>query len=279
MNATATNITLKTMGGAAAQGPWFTATFVPTLINRVADLVAAPFLYPQMVYILTPMLITLVLMEFYFGRYKDEELGWNTAVGHALVLIFVGIDLLKTVYPSVTPSTMATHVWMDLGRFSSGETISTIIAIAVLTYGFFLLIMDFFHWLPKGLAFFVSGTLQVDLLAYLAIVLVYTNNARVHPIALDGYTFLAAILLFLGLWGIFGFIHVLEPEKKDKRDWELLAKKRRQIMANDEEARTARPLADVSNDEVVAAGETESTVIVPVGEISALKERAPSPKK
>ncbi len=229
MNATANATLNATASGAAAHGPWLTSTFLPTLVERIADLVAAPFLYPQMVYIITPMLVTLVLMEFYFGRYKDEELGWNTAVGHALVLIFVGIDLLKTVYPGVAPSVMASQVWHAL-QSSPGEAITTVIAAAVLAYGAFLLLLDFFHWLPKGLAFFVSGTLQVDILAYIAIVLVYTNNAKAHPIPLDWYTLLAAIVLFLGLWALFGFIHALEPEKEDNRDWEKLARKRRRIM-------------------------------------------------
>lgn len=215
------NATLNATAAATSspQGNWLLSTFLPVTAERFLQLVAAPFQHPQMVYILTPMLITLVLMEFYFGRYKDEELGWNTAVGHALVLIFVGIDLLKTVYPGVPPSVMAAEAWAVMGSFSSftGEALTTLIALAILLFGFLLLIVDFFHWLPKGLAFFVSGTLEIDLIAYLGIVIVYSNNARLHPIPVDWYTLLAAILLFFALSLLFGFIHLLEPEYKGKR--------------------------------------------------------------
>ncbi|MBR9703466.1 hypothetical protein GOV10_05475, partial [Candidatus Woesearchaeota archaeon] len=46
----------------------------PTLWERLTTIVAAPARYPEMVWILMPLLITLLLMTFYFGRYKREEL-------------------------------------------------------------------------------------------------------------------------------------------------------------------------------------------------------------
>ncbi|MBR9692721.1 hypothetical protein GOV07_02185 [Candidatus Woesearchaeota archaeon] len=211
VNATATPI--------ATAGQYLSTVFVPTLLDRLARLFAAPFEHPQMIYIITPLIITLVLMEFYFGRYDKEELGWNTAVGHALVLIFVSVDLIKTIYPDMAPLTLLSKAWFNLTNFStqSGEAISTLITVAIFALGILLLISDFFHWLPKGLAFFLSGTLQINLIAYLGIVIVYTHNTGVNPMPLDWYTLLAAVLVFIALWIFFGIIHLLEPSYKGKR--------------------------------------------------------------
>lgn len=188
------------------------------LLARLVALVSAPLDYPEMIYIITPMLITLLLMEFYFGRYEDEELGWNTAVGHALVLIFVAVDLLKTIYPNMAPLTLTAKVWYNLSHFSSesGAALSTLITVTIFALGLLLLVTNFFHWLPKQLAFFLSGTLQINLLAYLGIVLVYTNNTG-NPLPLDWYTLGAAVLLFFGLWFFFAIIQRLEPKYKGKR--------------------------------------------------------------
>ena len=203
----------------ATASQYLTTVFIPTLLDRLARLFAAPFEHPQMIYIITPMLITLVLMEFYFGRYDKEELGWNTAVGHALVLIFVSVDLIKTIYPNMAPLSLLSKAWFNITNFStqSGEALSTLITAAIFTLGILLLISDFFHWLPKKLAFFLSGTLQINLVAYLGIVIVYTHNTGTNPMPLDWYTLLAAFLVFIVLWIFFGIIHLLEPSYKGKK--------------------------------------------------------------
>ncbi len=234
MNATL-NATVNATGHAinatapvvASGAQWLSSVFFPTLVDRLARLIAAPFQHSQMLYIITPMLITLLLMEFYFGRYDTEELGWNTAVGHALVLIFVSVDLLKTVYPGMAPSTMLTKVWFNILHFTAerGEVVSTAIAAAIFAVGILLLITDFFHWLPKKFAFILSGTLEINIIAYLSIVIVYTNNAGTNAVPLDWYTALAAAMLFVALWVLFGIIHRLEPKYKGDR------KEVRRIMA------------------------------------------------
>lgn len=198
---------------------WITGNFLPTLFERIMALLTAPFEHPQMIYIITPMLITLFLMEFYFGRYEDEELGWNTAVGNALVLVFVAVDLLKTTYPQTAPVALLSKVWGNITNFQSnaGDVISTFITIAIFALGFLLLFTNFFHFLPKGLAFFISGSLPINVIAYLGIVIVYTNNTGLNPVPIDWYTLLSAILLFFTLMFFFGIVHVIEPKKHEFR--------------------------------------------------------------
>jgi len=170
------------------------------LIPRLSDLVSAPWQNPNMIWILAPMLITLLLMEFYFGRYSKEELGWNTAVGNALVLIFVSIDLFRHIFTTNLGAITHTVFVYNLKEVF----IASIIGASAI----WLLLVDFFHLLPKRLAFLISSSLPINLIAYLGIVVVYSN------FPLDNPTLLAALILFIILHILFGLIHFIEPKYK-----------------------------------------------------------------
>lgn len=66
--------------------------------NRIWEIVQAPATHSDMIWIIAPIVIAFLLMSFYFGRYKKEELGWNTAFGNSMVLIFATVDLLRHQY-------------------------------------------------------------------------------------------------------------------------------------------------------------------------------------
>ncbi len=172
--------------------------FFPNIWNRLIHLVSAPSQAPEMMWIVTPLLVTFLLMTFYFGKYTEEELGWNTAVGNSLVLVFVAIDLLR-------------HIYNNFGGTEIGISnytlfpIHTIIAFIIAAEGFFLLFSNFLHFLPKKIAFFISSPLPINLQAYVAIALVYTK------VVFDRYVFLAAIVLFFLL---LGFVKLLQKGER-----------------------------------------------------------------
>src|SRR3989344_25778 len=66
--------------------------------QRVLEILQAPLIMKDMLFILLPLLVVLLIIELYFGRYKYEKLGWNTAVGNSLALFFVGMNLLYFLY-------------------------------------------------------------------------------------------------------------------------------------------------------------------------------------
>ncbi|MFC1691266.1 hypothetical protein ACFL0W_03730 [Nanoarchaeota archaeon] len=171
----------------------------PNVFQRLTELIKAPFLYPEMIWIVTPMVITLLIMEFYFGRYKKEELGWNTAVGNSLVLLFVSLDLLRFIYHN--PTTTFANYYMD--------PIKTVVAAGVGFYGLMLLFLDFFHFLPKKLAFFLASSLPINVTAYIAITVVYSG------LIFDRYTIGAAVAMFLVLFIFFRILRFVIPGFED----------------------------------------------------------------
>jgi hypothetical protein len=179
--------------------PYIFGVLWPQIWERFLDLVLAVFRNPDMIWIVTPLLITLFLMEFYFGRYKKEELGWNSAVGNSLVLIFVSIDLFRQLYSDY-------FALSELGSRFSAVRIETFIALLVGLVGLSIAFANFFHKLPKQLAFTVSSAFTVNFTAYVAIAIIYGS------VSLDWFTVVAAFMLFLLMAALFSILHLLEPE-------------------------------------------------------------------
>jgi hypothetical protein len=156
--------------------------FFETFWQRLIEIVLAPALNPAMFWIITPLFFTLLLMTFYFGAHKREELGYSSAVANSVVLLFVGVDLFKHVFNLTTPGNLMNFQF---------HPISTIICFAVILEAFTLMFASFFKSLPKQITFFFCAPVSVNLQAYIAIAIVYTN------ITLDWYTLLAALFLFV----------------------------------------------------------------------------------
>src|SRR4051812_16533448 len=78
-------------------------SFLPLIFIRLWDLIAAPFRHGEMLWIIFPLVFTFVVMEFYYERNRDEELGWGSALANSLILVFVAIDLIKTSFGHETP--------------------------------------------------------------------------------------------------------------------------------------------------------------------------------
>ncbi|MBT4446559.1 hypothetical protein HOA92_00745 [archaeon] len=154
------------------------------ILERFLDLLYAPLRHPSMVWIVVPLLIALTLMTIYFAKYKNEELGWNTALGNSLVLIFVSLNLFQHVYVV-------------------GIQVATIILSSILLLlGIMLLFVNFTHYLPKRISYFISSPLPVNLIAYVAIAIVYSEViVNVYTLAAGIFLLASLLTFFLG----FGF--------------------------------------------------------------------------
>jgi len=177
----------------------FFGTYFPIIKERTIALITAPAGTPEMLWIVFPLLVSVFFMTLYFGRYKKEELGWNTAFGNSLALLFVAVDLFRQIAKDPT----------GLDLISQGVLTSRILVPVVIgVFAAFLLLSNFFHILPKFFAFFISSGLPINMLAYVGIVVVYTG------FAFDWMTVIAAFVLYVLLLILFGIIKFFEPE-----DW------------------------------------------------------------
>lgn len=165
--------------------------FFRTVLERFLDLIKAPYNFPDMLWIAIPLVLAVILMEIYFGRYKFEELGWNTAYGNSLVLIFVSMNLLRFVY---------------VNKLYDPLTIKAALVFALILVGLFLSGLSFFHVLPKNLAFAFYSKSPINIAALIVVLLVYSD------IPVDLATSLSVILLGIILYLLIRFVWFLVPE-------------------------------------------------------------------
>lgn len=167
--------------------------------NKFVELFLAPINYPEMFWILVPLVVTVVLMEMYFTRYPREELGYHATLENTVFLLFVAVDLIRYL--------IVKH---------DGLVIIKVILIAfIVFYSIILAIFDFFHKLPRNVAFKTSSKTIIGFTAYICIILVYSDIlTNITPLSLIT-TVLSVFILF---W-IFRFflytIHVIGPVARD----------------------------------------------------------------
>jgi len=193
-----TNVTNTTLVDKAADVTTGISGIIPLVFSRMWQLIAAPFRYQEMLWIIFPLLLTFLVLEFYFDRHGDEELGWAAAVANSLILFIVAIDLLKHAFHQAPPYEVAREI--VLAMFTDAELplqpqVLVLILFLALA-GIAVTLINYYHLLPRKLAFEVSGHPPVNFLAYFAIAIVYTAGTD-HAIPLDISSLVAAGLLYV----------------------------------------------------------------------------------
>lgn len=203
----------ETVTDAVLPGPIQYVTDV--LWPRITGLLGAPLDHPDMIWTLAPMLIALVLMQIYFGRNKEEALGWNTAFGNSIALTFISISLLRTLY--IESGIASITAFMDSIDVSN---LRVFVVAVIFLYGLFLALISFFHWLPERIAFFIMNGISINVTAYVAIVLVNVGN-----IPLDRHTLLAGFAIFLSVSVVAVIVRSMIPSSGNARRARLLKQK------------------------------------------------------
>jgi len=98
--------------------------------------------------------------------------------------MFVAIDLFRHLFE---PSGLSIMQFI-----ATTSDIKIIIPLGIILMAFVLIIVDFFHFLPKKVAYIVSSPTYVNLIALLGIVVIYTEG-----IPLDWTTIFACFILFI----------------------------------------------------------------------------------
>lgn len=150
---------------------------------RALEILAAPFIDSDIAWSIAPLLFALVTIQMYFGKYKTEQLGWNTAFGNTISLMWVTAILLRFIHER------------SGGLINSLKIIEirgyVILVIVLAVFTFLISILEFNHKLPRKYAFLVSSALPINLLAFFSIIIVMMK------FPLNWTTFWACFSIFL----------------------------------------------------------------------------------
>ncbi|MFB6209852.1 MAG: hypothetical protein ABEJ56_07000 [Candidatus Nanohaloarchaea archaeon] len=162
-----------------------------SLQARLEEFAFAPLKQPELLPTVLPLILGAIVIELYFGKHSQEELGWNTAVGNAIIWTTTGVTLLITTELS------------ELERYVSYSLIGI---------GGLVAYMDFYHKWSSSIAFIVSSSGIVYSLAYIAVIVIKTG------MPLDRTTAKAAIAFFIGVNILFKLVKGLETPARDDFD-------------------------------------------------------------
>ena len=176
--------------------------FLPQLYHKFLDVLFAPFYYPDMIWIIIPLVISVLLMELYFGRYPREEMGYHMALENTVFLLFVSVDLIRKL--------MLEHQGIS--------SVKIFFVGVILLYSIGLAILDFFHKLSRNIAFKISSKTLVGFTAYTSIIIVYSEILiDITPISIITSIF-SILILFVVFHTIIRILKFMEPKSHDDVD-------------------------------------------------------------
>lgn len=146
--------------------------FQEEVFSTAISIFVAPVQHSSIVPTVLPLILGGLIVELYLGKYKREDLGWNTAVGNAVVWFATGVSLLVT---------------------ESLEGLEVQATFFLILLGLFVGFMDFFHVWPARIAFLVSSSGLVYTIAYAIVVMIKTGMEVNTATLLGAGIFIAVI--------------------------------------------------------------------------------------
>jgi len=115
------------------------------ILSGFKEIFSAPFRDLTILWLLVPIMIFWFILEIYFGRYKEEKLGWNSALGYGLSMFWIVVISFRTMFEN----------GFDLFSF---DKLLFVVFIAI--YSVFIIYISFTHRIKAKIFFlFTSPTL------------------------------------------------------------------------------------------------------------------------
>ncbi|MDI6737011.1 MAG: hypothetical protein QME12_00660 [Nanoarchaeota archaeon] len=149
-------------------------------LSRIWLIAKSVFIHPEMLWVIIPVAMSMLLISYYFGKYKKEELGWNTAFGNSVVMLFACFDLFRYLH----------------NQGLLGWNNYTMLVSVVLLEGFTLTLLDFLHAMPKSFAFALSSGMTVNTILIFLAIIVY-GKIPLDYITAIAVAFMAFIIVLL----------------------------------------------------------------------------------
>ncbi|MBU0929548.1 MAG: hypothetical protein KJ623_00560 [Nanoarchaeota archaeon] len=197
---TITGFTIKDTGISVAKTVF--SYFKDQVFPRLIEMFRSPFDYPETLWLIIPLFVTILFMQLYFGRWKNEKLGWNSVLANMIALLFVIMNLIYYMIQNYKPEEI----------FNLGDPVYKIILIGVIIIQIILMmVFVYFHEIPKKILFFIGSSLTINTLAFVTIVMVY---GRI-PFDLVTLTAFICLYIFVQLFFLL-FRWIIPPSKQIK---------------------------------------------------------------
>ena len=145
---------------------------------------------------LAPVILLWLALEIYFGKYKKEQLGWNTSLGNAVTLTWISVESMRFLF-----DTQPSNFWL---RFS--------LIIAVLLYAILIIYFSFSHKISPKATYTLASPNATYFLCMVTILWGHGVLVLTPWVLLD--LFILYILLLIFFW----IVKKVMPEAKKERE-------------------------------------------------------------
>jgi hypothetical protein len=128
------------------------------ILDGFNEIFSAPFKDVSIWWLLTPIILFWLVLEVYFGMYKGENLGWNTALGNGLNLFWIVVISLKALFTE------------GMGLFCMDKLV---VVILIAIYSTFIIFISFTHKIKEKVFFFFASPTVVYYLSGITILWIH----------------------------------------------------------------------------------------------------------
>ncbi|MBL7055494.1 hypothetical protein ISS07_01120 [Candidatus Woesearchaeota archaeon] len=151
------------------------------LLLGLKEIIFAPAKDASIWWLLTPIIFFWLIIEIYFGRYKTEKLGWNTALGNGLSMFWVVIISSKSLFN------------MDLGLFSFDKAIFIFV---IAFYALFIIFISFTHKIKESVFFLFASPSAIYYLSAIAVLWIHNLLTITRWVMIDLMLLYVFVLIF-----------------------------------------------------------------------------------
>lgn len=161
------------------------------------DIIRAPFLKASTWWLLGPIFLLWFTLEFYFGEYKKESLGWNTSLANGISLTWIGLQAMNHLF-----AYKGDGFW---GKFAA--------IIVVISYGLFIAYISFAHKFTPKIVYTLASPTPIYFMSIVVVLWAFDQLQLKGWIILD-------LFIFFGLNALFFYIirKLLPSKEEDKAE-------------------------------------------------------------
>ena len=139
--------------------------FIIESFKAFFKILSTPFTNPELLWQIIPIVFMLIVMETYFGMYKHEKLGWNTALGNGISLFWIIISSMQYMFSNK--------------EYFAWDKFAVILFLVV--YALFIVYISFSHKISAKKTYIFSSPVVIYFSGYLAFIYAYGKiSADLH---------------------------------------------------------------------------------------------------
>lgn len=151
------------------------------VLSGFKEIFLAPTRDLSILWLLIPIFLFWFTLEIYFGRYKEEKLGWNSALGYGLSMFWIVIISFRTLFAN---------------NFELFSIDKLLFVIFIALYSCFIIFVSFTHRMKAKIFFLFTSPTLVYFLFGIALLLVNDLLNVTFWVIVDLVIFYIIILIF-----------------------------------------------------------------------------------